>query len=188
MVKGIIPYAHHLLKSTINKGDFVVDATCGNGNDTLFLTNLVGESGHVYAFDVQAQAIETSKALLKKNGKENVTYIHDSHANIEKYIPILLRDKIGGAVFNLGYLPRSDKQIITQGDSTIAAINALLPFFKKGAVIVIVIYYGHEGGLDEKNEVLQYAKQLDQNQFTVLQYEFINQKNNPPFVVAIEKR
>lgn len=188
MLKGIIPYAHYLLKETIQQGDYVVDATCGNGNDTLLLANLVGESGHVYSFDIQNQAIETTKALLKADDLHHVTYIHDSHARVDQYIPIDLHGKISGAIFNLGYLPRSDKQVITKGDSTIAAINALLTYLKKGALIVVVIYFGHEGGMDEKDAVLQYAQQLDQKLYAVLQYQFINQKNNPPFIVAIEKK
>lgn len=188
MLKGIIPFAHSLLKSSIDQGDTVVDATCGNGNDTLFLSELVGTSGHVYTFDIQAQAIETTRALLKTNKYDSVTYVHDSHAKLDKYIPTDLHGKIGGAIFNLGYLPRSDKQIITEGKSTIAAVNSLLTYLKKGALIVIVIYYGHEGGLEEKNAVLHYVKELNQKYYSVLQYEFINQKNNPPFVVAIEKR
>src|SRR5690625_5302883 len=112
MIKGIIPYAHHLLKSTVKQGDTVVDATCGNGNDTLFLAELVGEAGHVYSFDIQAQAIETTKNVLKEHQYENVTYVHDSHAKIAEYIPSELLGQIGGAIFNLGYLPRSDKQKI----------------------------------------------------------------------------
>lgn len=188
MLTGIIPYAHQLLKNTLKQGDIAVDATCGNGNDTLFLSKLVGDSGHVYSFDIQEQAIETTKGLLQANEKHNITYIHDSHAKVNQYIPEALHGKIGGAIFNLGYLPRSDKQIITKGDSTITAVNSLLPYIKKEALIVIVIYYGHEGGAEEKEEVLQFVKQLDQKQYSVLQYQFINQKNNPPFVVAIEKK
>lgn len=187
MLTGIIQYAHKLLESTIKENDIVVDATCGNGNDTLFLSNLVGDNGHVYAFDIQEQAIQNTKNRLLEQNKENVTYIHDSHANLSTYINNDFKEKLGGAIFNLGYLPRSDKSIITQGDSTIAAINQLLTYIRKQGLIILVIYHGHEGGKDEKNAVLSYVEQLDQKQYSVIRYGFINQVNNPPFVVAIQK-
>lgn len=186
MLKGIIPFAHQLLKDSVEKGAVTVDATSGNGNDTLFLSELVGEAGKVYAFDIQKQAIETTKALLEEKNCHNVHLIHDSHSKIKQYLPS--NTEISGAIFNLGYLPRSDKQIITKGDTTIQAIESLLKMLKKGARIVIVVYHGHEGGKKEKDEVLQFASELDQKNFGVIQYQFINQRNNPPFVVAIEKR
>ncbi len=188
MLKAIIPYTHHLLKTTINEGDIVVDATCGNGNDTLLLASLVGESGRVYAFDIQKQAITTTKALLDEHGQKQVTYIQDSHAKINEYIPIEETGKIGGAIFNLGYLPRSDKHIITTSESTIPAIASLLNYLMKGRLVILVVYYGHDGGEDEKDAVLTFAKALDQKKFAVLNYQFINQKNNPPFIIAIQKR
>lgn len=187
MLKRIIPYAHHLLNTSVKAGDVVVDATCGNGNDTLFLCNLVGESGHVYAVDIQKQAIESTKHLLKENNFSNVTFVHDSHAKLDLYLPEDSKGKLGGAVFNLGYLPRSDKQIITRSDSTIAAIDTLLQFLRKKALVVIVVYHGHEGGSAERDAVLQYVSELDQKKYAVLKYQFLNQQNNPPFVVAIEK-
>lgn len=187
MLKRIIPFAHHLLKESIQPGDTVVDATCGNGNDTLLLCQLVGETGQVYAVDIQEQAIETTKKLIAENNYSNVTYIHDSHAKLHEYLPEDVKGKLGGAVFNLGYLPRSDKKVITKGDSTIAAIETLLEYIREKALIVIVIYHGHEGGAEEKNAVLNYVSKLDQKRFAVLKYRFLNQKNNPPFVIAIEK-
>lgn len=188
MFTGIIPFAHELLKDVIEENDIVIDATCGNGNDTLFLAKLVGDKGQVYTFDVQAQAIENTKQLLRKNNIENVSYIHDSHAKVSTYVPEEYKGKVSAAVFNLGYLPRSDKSIITQADSTIAALEQLLPYVKKKGRIVLVVYHGHEGGKEEKTAVIDFAEQLDQQLFQVIRYQFINQKNNPPFVVAIEKK
>src|SRR5690625_7389394 len=82
MLKGILNYAHHLLEESINKGELVIDATCGNGNDTVFLSELVGREGHVLAFDIQKQAIQNTKNLLNNNEFNNVSVIHDSHAQI----------------------------------------------------------------------------------------------------------
>lgn len=188
MLKGIINYAHHLIEGSVLPSETVIDATCGNGNDTLFLSKLVGSEGHVLAFDVQQQAIDNTKELLMKHDLKNASIILDSHANIATYTTEKGIQEIGGAIFNLGYLPRSDKTIITKGDSTIQAVDTILPLLKKNGLIILVIYHGHEGGKSEKHAVLDYAKQLDQKHYQVLQYGFINQKNNPPFVVAIQKR
>ena len=44
----ILPYARILLEKAVSPGDIAIDATAGNGHDTLFLAKLVGENGHVY--------------------------------------------------------------------------------------------------------------------------------------------
>lgn len=184
MFQGIIPFAHSLLKNTVQVGEYVIDATCGNGNDTLFLSELVGENGHVFAFDIQKEAIEQTKK--KAENYHHITYILDSHANVDTHIP---PDKhIAGAIFNLGYLPKGDKTIITKPDSTILAVEKILNRLRVGGVIVVVVYAGHPGGQEEKNAVLQYVSEIDQLLYTVLQYQFINMKNNPPFVIAIGKK
>lgn len=188
MLKGILNYAHHLLEISINEGELVIDATCGNGNDTLFLSKIVGNDGHVLAFDIQAQAIQNTKQLIKENDVQNVSVIHDSHAHINQYLSGEINHIIGGAVFNLGYLPRSDKTIITEGESTITAVDTILQYLKKDGVIVIVVYHGHDGGKDEKEMILKHVVHLDQQKYNVLKYGFINQKNNPPFIIAIEKK
>ncbi|GLO66975.1 methyltransferase domain-containing protein [Oceanobacillus kimchii] len=185
MLKGILHFAHYLLEESIDEGEVVIDATCGNGNDTLFLSRVVGKSGHVYAFDIQQQAIQNTKQELEKYHRENVTLIHGSHSLIDDNVQ---QDVIGGAIFNLGYLPRSDKSIITKPDSTIEAIQKILAKLKKDGLIVIVVYYGHDGGANEKEAVLKHVANLDQKLYNVLQYGFVNQKNNPPFILAIQKR
>ncbi|PAV27717.1 16S rRNA (cytosine(1402)-N(4))-methyltransferase [Virgibacillus profundi] len=188
MLKGILNYAHYLLEESINKGETVIDATCGNGNDTLFLSNVVGQTGHVLAFDIQEKAINTTKRLIIDNDRTNVSLIHDSHATVSHYIPKELHGKIGGAIFNLGYLPKSDKTVITKGESTTDAIDSILSCLKKDGLIVIVVYHGHDGGRQEKESVLKHVVHLDQKEFNVLQYGFINQKNDPPFILAVQKR
>lgn len=185
-MKGIIQYSHDLLAQSIDEGEIAIDATCGNGNDTLALSNLVGENGRVFAFDIQKQAIHTTKQLLDHHRRTNVKLIHDSHANMTDYLK--KTDQIGGAIFNLGYLPKSDKTVITKGDTTIAALEAILQQLKIDGITVLVVYHGHEGGQDEKTVLLQFVTQLNQKQFHVLRYGYINQKNNPPFVIAIKKR
>ncbi len=186
LIKGIIHFAHHLLEESVEPGENVIDATCGNGNDTLFLSKVVGENGRVIAFDIQKQAIEVTSNLLKKHDRTNVTLVHDSHAHLYRYVSS--QATIGGAIFNLGYLPRSDKTVITKPESTIEAIDKIIPLLKEKGMIILVVYHGHDGGKDEKEAILKHMIQLDQKEFTVLRYGFINQKNNPPFILAVQKK
>ncbi|MEK4084916.1 class I SAM-dependent methyltransferase [Psychrobacillus sp. FSL K6-1415] len=183
-LKRILPFAKQLIMSTVEPGDIVVDATAGNGHDTLFLTELVGEHGHVYAFDVQEEAIvATTKRLEEANKLDKATIILDGHENLHFYI----QQEVSAAIFNLGYLPGSDHEIITRGDSTQRAIESLLQLLKVGGIIVLVVYHGHLGGKEEKDSILHYVQNLSQSFVHVLSYQFLNQQNDPPFIIAIEK-
>lgn len=179
----VLPFARRLLAETILPGETVVDATAGNGNDTEFLANHVGENGHVYAFDIQQAALDATTARLGKLN-ERVTLILDSHAHVGKYV----NRPIGGAVFNLGYLPHSeDLSIVTKPDTTIQAIHTILGMLKKGGIIAISVYTGHEGGPEERDALLSYLGTLHQSDVHVVRYELLNQRNNPPFLIMIEK-
>nr|WP_075529266.1 class I SAM-dependent methyltransferase [Sporosarcina ureilytica] len=179
----VLPLSKRLIEQTVLPGETVVDATAGNGNDTKFLAELVGEEGHVFAFDIQRQALDSTAERLQEL-TERVTLVLDSHANAEKYI----QTPIGGAMFNLGYLPYSDDlSIITKPDSTIEAIHKLLGLLKKDGMITIAVYDGHEGGKEEREALLQYVTKLHQADVHVAKYELLNQLNNPPFLLAIEK-
>jgi len=189
MTKNILQFAHHLLENTIQHGDTIIDATCGNGHDTVFLSRLAGEAGHVFGFDIQPEAIEHTASRLKQESPfHNTILIQDSHSNFLHHLPVDKLTRLGGAIFNLGYLPGGDKQVITQSDSTITAMEGIMTHLKAKGIIVLVIYHGHPGGKEEMEEVMKYARLLDQKQFSVLYYGFINQKNNPPFILAIEKK
>lgn len=173
------------LDQVITEGDIVVDATMGNGYDTKYLAEKVGDSGYVYSFDVQEEALKsTKKKLEKENLQDRVKLILDGHENIDKYV----EKKISCVVFNLGYLPRAKHMIITKPNTTIKAIEHSLKLLKPHGVVSIAIYTGHEGGPEEKNSVYDFVKTLDQNEFNVLECGFINQINNPPQLVLIEKK
>ncbi|MGN1402671.1 MAG: class I SAM-dependent methyltransferase [Bacillus sp. (in: firmicutes)] len=184
----ILPFARLLLKKAINEGDIAIDATVGNGHDTLFLTGLVGESGHVYGFDIQEQAITAASDRLKEHHAEHlVTLFQASHSRVAELVPESNK-KLTAAVFNLGYLPGGDKSIVTVADTTITAIEQILDRMEPEGIIVLVVYHGHPEGAKEKNLILEYAENLPQERAHVLQYGFINQVNAPPFIIAIEKR
>jgi hypothetical protein len=179
----VLPMAKQLLAESVNPGEIAVDATAGNGNDTQFLAEHVGEHGHIYAFDIQQAALDsTAKRLGELNSR--VSLILDSHENVDQYV----NKEIGGAIFNLGYLPHGeDLSIVTKPDSTIKALHKLLELLKVRGIISIAVYDGHEGGSNERDALLNYVKSLHQADFQVIKYQQLNRQNNPPFLIAIEK-
>lgn len=188
-LEKVLPFAHSLLKKAVNEGEIAIDCTVGNGHDTLFLAHLVGATGIVYGFDIQKQAIENTFERLREHGvHEHVILYPMGHEQLSDALPREAFGKITGAIFNLGYLPGSDKTVVTKPETTILAINQLLEWMAPGGVIVVVVYHGHEEGAKEKEQLLPYVRQIDQDIAHVLQYQFINQKNNPPFVIALEKK
>ena len=173
------------LDKIVQKGDVVIDATMGNGYDTIYLGNLVGENGKVYAFDVQEEAIKSTKKKVERdNMTDRVELILDGHQNLDKYV----KEEVSCVVFNLGYLPRAKHVVITKPDTTLEAIKKSLKLLKPNGVISIAAYIGHEGGLEEKNYICEYLNNLNQNEFNVLHMQFTNQINNPPQLILIEKK
>lgn len=184
IIKRQVDIAHDYIRLVVKNGDVVVDATAGNGNDTLFLSKLVGGDGVVYSFDIQDVAINNTKNLLKKeNRNAKVKLIKDSHANIKSYVNV----KVKCVMFNLGYLPCGDHNVVTKSDSTITAIKSTLEILDGGGIVTIIIYYGHDGGEKEKNVVLDYISSLDTKRYIVQKIENINCTNDPPILIVIEK-
>jgi 16S rRNA C1402 N4-methylase RsmH len=170
----------------IKPGDIAVDATAGNGNDTLALSNLVGAHGKVYAFDIQENAIEKTRKLLAESSSFCAVLICDSHENMSAHI----REKgeVSAVVFNLGYLPSGDKSIHTMPESSILAIKEALKILKKGGIVSIVMYPGTEQGRIEKDAVLHYVKSLPPESYHVCRCDSPNQTSEPPEIVWIETK
>ena len=178
-MKRPLEMAHDFLAQVITKDDVVVDATMGNGHDTLFLAKLAKQ---VYAFDIQEQALQKTSQRLQEAGLINVDLILQGHETVDQYVT-----EVKAAIFNLGYLPSADKSIITQPQTTIEALDKLCQMLVKGGRIAIMIYYGHEGGDIERDSVMDFVSQLPQQEYTATIYRTLNQINNPPFLVMIEK-
>jgi predicted methyltransferase len=173
-----------ILSSIVQPGDVVVDATAGKGHDTLFLAQLVGTTGKVYAFDVQPEAITSTRdRLITAEVEERVVLINNGHESVDKYV----EEPIKAAMFNLGYLPGGNHSIITLGQTTTDAIAKILWQLVPGGVITIVVYYGHSSGQEEKDYLLKYIEGLDNRKYSVIKIDYPNRPNNPPFVVIIEK-
>ncbi len=178
----VLVFAKKLLKEKIDKNSVVIDATCGNGNDTLFLAKTSAKK--VYSFDIQKIAIERTEKLLEENELlSKCKLILDSHANFDNYV----EDEFQAVIFNLGYLPNANHDITTNGKITKLTIEKMLKRISVGGIIVVVIYWGHQNGILEKEILCSYFETLNQKNIEVLQYQFINQKNNAPFLVALEK-
>ena len=178
-MKRPLEMAHDFLAQVITQEDIVVDATMGNGHDTLFLAKLAKQ---VYAFDIQEQALEKTSQRLQEAGLTNVDLILQGHETVNQFVT-----EVKAAIFNLGYLPSADKSIITQPQTTLEALEKLCQMLVKGGRIAIMIYYGHEGGDIERDAVLDFVSQLPQQEYTATIYRTLNQINNPPFLVMIEK-
>ncbi len=180
MLLNVVPFVHEILEKTVSKEDITIDATCGNGNDTLLLSNI---GKFVYGFDIQNLAIKNTDKLLQEHNKSNYKLIMDSHENIDQYI----HNKIKAITFNLGYLPGSDKTILTNESSTIEAINKSCNLLSSGGIICITLYIGHTGGANEAVQVENFAKTLNNRLFKVAKYNFINREKSP-YVIIIEKQ
>lgn len=174
--------AHLLMAQALNSEDWALDATVGNGHDTLLLAKSVGPSGRVFGFDVQASAItETAKRV---EGQPQVTLFQAGHEKLSDYLP---RDgQLAGTMFNLGYLPGGPRDVMTRADTTIAALSQVLERLKIGGLLTLVLYPGHCGGDIEAVIVRDFAKNLG-GEFMVAQFLRFNSDRPAPELLAIER-
>ncbi|MCK5889976.1 MAG: methyltransferase domain-containing protein [Methylococcales bacterium] len=162
--------AHQFILMHVKQGDHVIDATIGNGHDTLFLAEHIGERGRVFGFDVQAQAVEETQARLSRAlvlGRASI--FHASHTQMHDEIPCQYHGKIKGIMFNLGYLPSSDKTVITKAKSTVVALNDAMSLLATQGALTIMAYPGHKGGDDELQQIKAWCHALNPLQFSVQQ-------------------
>lgn len=176
---------HDAIKPHVTEGGLCIDATAGNGNDTLYLAKLVGVEGQVIAFDIQEDAVaNTEKRLQEQDMSERAKVVLDSHVNMASYAK---ENTVDCIVFNLGYLPGGDHKMATQANSSIEAMNVALKLLKKKGLLSVTIYSGGDSGFEEKDAVLSWLRQLDQRKYLVLVTEYYNRQNNPPIPVRIIK-
>lgn len=161
MSNRLTDLAHQLLSEAIKPGDLVIDATMGNGHDTLFIAERCGPGGHVHAFDIQQQALENTTTRLEEIGlTDRVALVCANHAEMLKYIPDRFKGNVAAITFNLGYLPGGDKSLTTTAETTIAALDQSLTLLKTGGIISIMVYVGHPGGEMEENGILGWLDHL----------------------------
>ena len=173
-----------LISRHIVPGGVCADFTMGNGHDTLWLSRAVGETGKVYAFDVQQAALDSTAALLKaENAPDNVTLILDSHHSAAKYI----KEPICVGMFNLGWLPGGDKSITTLRETTLPAVETAIQLLAPGGGILLAVYPGHEEGRIEGEMITEYLSTLNRKQICCSKLQIVNSPTSP-FFFLIEKK
>ena len=191
---SVLSFAHKLITERLTTGDRAIDATVGTGADTLFLAKTLGARGEVYGFDIQSAALTLAEerlqqAVAQAGAIAPVTLLLKSHAAMAESVPLDWHGTVGAIMFNLGYLPSgdADKSIITQTDSSIAALEASLILLRPGGIITAVLYPGHEGGEREAAAVESWAAGLSTQVAQSIIYRQL-QRSSSPYVIAIEKK
>ncbi len=174
----------YFILTHLGEGNVAVDFTMGNGYDTEFLSKTVGESGRVYAFDIQKQAVESTARHLEDVGcPKNYTLIHDSHHNVKNYV----KEPIRAGMFNLGWLPGGDKSITTLRETTLPAIEAAIDLLDEDGIINIAIYPGHEEGDAEGKMICEYLSGLSRFKVCATRVNILNSPNSPYFIIVERK-
>ena len=184
LLRGPVALSHIMLHDFVRSGDKVVDATCGNGHDTLLLAGLVGSEGRVWGFDIQQQGIaETSRKLIEAGVEGQVTLVHSGHELMAE----CLFEPVQIVLFNLGYLPGGDRLLITRPETTVAALQQSLELLVPGGITMVTIYPGHCGGNEERQAVDGWATVLDPRKFYSWRMGQMNVAPNAPYCIIVQK-
>lgn len=169
----------------LHEGDVAVDFTMGNGYDTVFLSKTVGDSGKVYAFDIQESAlVSTKKNLRENNCPDNWHLICASHHRAPEFVT----EKIKAGMFNLGYLPGSGKkQLTTKRTTTLPAVKNALEMLGDDAVLLVAVYPGHPEGALEGEELVKYFSEISRFKYSIAQFRMLNSPESPFFIVIETK-
>ncbi len=188
IIRKTTELAMHIVSEYTFPGSVIVDATCGNGHDTLSLAKT--DPSKLYAFDIQPQAVESTKHLLIKEGFSDaledgtISIICDSHSRMSEYV----QQKADVIVFNLGYLPGGDKTVVTEHANTLEAVASSLELLAVDGLLCLTIYSGHEEGRIEKELLLSMGNGLDPKLYHTAYVSFPNQKNSPPEILLITRK
>lgn len=182
---NVVKYAHHLWEKLVRPGDCVVDATCGNGKDTLVLARLIGETGTLVGLDIQEAALTQTRTLLEKElSQEQLDRTHLLLQSHETFPPLAKKPKL--IVYNLGYLPGGDKKITTQAETTLKSLKESLLLIEQGGAISLACYPGHDEGLREEHALLEWMANLPTSAWSVSLHRSLN-RHRSPFLFWIQK-
>jgi hypothetical protein len=197
---SLVNVAHNLIREVLRPGDIAIDATVGNGHDTVFLVKQVSPSGKVFGFDSQQAALDSTwlnvESCFRAAEKacshaplrpECLSLIHASHADMAEKIPVQYHGYISAIMFNLGYLPGGDKGIITRTDSTLLALNSASLLIRTEGLINILAYPGHVDGDQETEQVKNWCEQLNHNLFNVSTIYSKEHKESAPRLFAVSR-
>lgn len=184
VLRGPVPLSHLLIRQFVKSGDHVIDATCGNGYDTLLLAGLVGPTGRVWAFDIQQQAIHETNARLATAGLlDCIELIHAGHETIAARC----LGPVKAVIFNLGYLPGGNRDVITLPESTLTGLDQSLEILESGGIVALTIYPGHAGGNRERVALEQWTAGLPPSRFHVWRMGQTNVPAEAPYFMLIQK-
>lgn len=179
-----VEISHLFIRQVVASGDIVVDATAGNGYDTLFLSQLVGEEGMVIAFDIQEEALRETRIRLEEAGMvHRVKLYQTGHENMDRFISTPVK----AVVFNLGFLPGGEAGLVTLPATTVKALEKSLDLLLPGGLICLVVYWGHPGGKEEKQAVEEFVSRLSQDVWDVTEILFPN-RFQAPCIVVVQKK
>ncbi len=168
-------------------GDIAIDATCGNGHDTLFLTHLLPSL--VFTYDIQKEALDNTRKLidsaLSKEQADRVIFCEKSHALIEE-TPCPKPPRL--IVYNLGYLPGGDKTVTTQTETTLTSLSQSINLLASDGALSIMCYPGHEEGLREEAAVIEFLSTLPPKDWQICLHRYINRPKSPSLIWALSIR
>jgi len=176
--------AQQAIANVLRPGGTAIDATAGNGHDTLFLAKTVGPKGCVYAFDIQPEAIEQTRRLLDANEISNVNLFQASHELMLDTIGKSATQNVQAIMFNLGYLPGGDHSITTTVETTMVAIESATSLLAPNSVMTILVYIGHAGGPDELTAIQHFVDSLPESEFIIEHHAGPSRTSPQLFVVC----
>jgi hypothetical protein len=186
---SLVHQAHAALAGIVHDGDCAIDATVGNGHDTLFLARCVGEGGKVFGFDIQEAALDEAYRRLSEEGlADRVSLYHAGHEVMAAVLPESLQGRVKAVMFNLGYLPGGDKRRTTGISTTLAALEQSRTLLMPGGSISVLAYTGHPGGREEAEVVKAWARSLAPEQYDVSMVIPQAKSASPPEWLLLSRR
>jgi predicted methyltransferase len=174
-----------ILRTVILEGDVVIDATAGNGHDTVFLADAVGGKGWVLAFDVQEAALVSARERVETSGfSGRVEFFHESHARMSAHAEL---GSIAVVMFNLGYLPGEGHELTTEANETLVALEISTGLLKEGGVLSVICYPGHTAGAQEADAVEKWMLSLAAIGWRVARYGALGTRKPAPFLLIARK-
>ncbi len=170
--------AHRYWSELLSVGDHVIDATCGNGRDTVILATLGAKT---YSIDIQQNALNEAKLKVESKGiAQLVTFIKGCHSKFPEEIE---SHSVKLIVYNLGYLPGGNKDVTTQVTTTLKSLEHALDLLVAGGMISITCYPGHEEGKREEEQLLYFCQNLSPREWSCCHHRWINRKLSPSLII-----
>ena len=180
LFQGHLDLAQLFWKKILQPGDWAIDATCGNGQDTAKLAQIIGSAGGIIAIDLQKEAIASTQNRLRNSQACPIHFFCQCHSSFPSFC---LEKPIRLIVYNLGYLPGGNKQLTTQTATTLASIQTALTLLQPGGMVSITCYPGHAEGACEQAALIDMVNQLDPHLWSCSHHVWENRKKSPSLLL-----